>query len=239
MEPLRPFQRQFVKGALGRGINVAALSLPRGNGKSWLAAHILQRCLTPGDDLFVPLSEYILCAGSLEQARLCFRFIRAALEPTGQYRFIDSVTRVGITHVGTNTRLRVMSSNGKTAMGIVNCPVLVADEPGAWEATGGTLMADAIETAIGKPGSDMRVIYIGTLAPATGGWWHDMIETGSRGSTYVQALQGDPEKWDQWKEIRRVNPLSSISATFRARLREERDEARSDSRKKARFLSTA
>ena len=51
-------------------------------------------------------------------------------------------------------------------MGIVNCPLLVADEPGAWEATGGQLMSDAIETALGKPGSAMKVIYIGTLAPA-------------------------------------------------------------------------
>ena len=37
-------------------------------------------------------------------------------------------------------------------MGIVNCPLLVADEPGAWETVGGQLMSDAIETALGKAG---------------------------------------------------------------------------------------
>ena len=48
----------------------------------------------------------------------------------------------------------------------------------------------------------MRVIYIGTLAPATSGWWHDLVADGSHGSTYVQALQGDPAKWDHiWAEI--------------------------------------
>ena len=211
---LGPFQRRFLKGALAPGIDIAALSLPRGNGKSWLAAHVLQRCLTPGDKLFKTGSEYILCAASLEQARLCFRFIRAELEPTGEYRFIDSITRVGITHKPTNTRLRVMSSNGKTAMGIVNCPLLVADEPGAWEATGGQLMSDAIETALGKPGSAMKVIYIGTLAPARDGWWHSRIEGGSVGSTYVQVLKGRPERWDRWAEIRRVNPLVEIARSF-------------------------
>ena len=216
---------------------MAALSLPRGNGKSWLAAHILTRCLTPTDHLFVLGAEFLLCAASLEQARLCYRFIRADLEPTGTYRFIDSVTRLGIIHKLTNTRLRVLSSNAKIAMGIVGCPMLVADEPGAWEVVGGTMMDDAIQTAIGKPGSDMKVIYIGTLAPATGGWWHELVEGGTRGSTYVQSLQGDLEKWDTWPEIKRVNPLTAISPSFRRRLLQERDDARGDTRLKARFLS--
>ena len=147
------------------------------------------------------------------------------------------MTRLGITHKSTNTKLRVMSSNAKTAFGIVGTPILVADEPGAWEAAGGALMHDAISTAQGKPGSPLRVIYIGTLAPAKEGWWHDMIERGSRGSVYVQALQGDAETWDSWQTIRKANPLTAISPEFRKKLLEERDEARADSRLKARFLS--
>ena len=234
---LRAFQRRFLRAALAPGVDIAALSVPRGNGKTALAAYILERCLTPGDSLFVSGAEYILCAASLEQARLCFRFIRANLESTGEYRWLDSTTKVGITHKATNTRLRIMSSNGKTAMGIVGCPVLVADEPGAWETVGGALMADAIETALGKPGSNMRVIYIGTLAPALAGWWHDLIAGGSNGSTYVQSLKGKPEKWDTWKEIKRVNPLVEISQPFAKRLKGERDAAKGDTRLKARFLS--
>ena len=37
MFELRPFQRRFLKGVLAPGIDTAALSLPRGNGKSALA----------------------------------------------------------------------------------------------------------------------------------------------------------------------------------------------------------
>ena len=33
-EPLRTFQKRFVKRALAPGVDVAALSIPRGNGKS-------------------------------------------------------------------------------------------------------------------------------------------------------------------------------------------------------------
>ena len=237
MNQLRPFQRDFIKQALAPGVDVAALSIPRGNGKSWLAAHLLERALTPGDELFVSGSEYLLCAGSIEQARLCFRFIRANLEDTEEYRFLDSVTRIGVVHKRTNTRLRVLSSNGKTAMGIVGCPLLVADEPGSWEVNGGTLMFDAIITALGKPESPMKVVFIGTLAPAMSGWWHDLVSDGCSGTTYVQSLQGAVEKWDTWAEIRRCNPLTAISGDFRKRLLVERDAARVDSRLKARFLS--
>ena len=234
---LRPFQKKFIKKALAPGIDTACLSIPRGNGKSFLAAHILRLALTPGHALNYPGTEYLLCAASIEQARLCYRFIRDELEPTGRYRFLDSATRIGITNKNDHTRLRILSSNAKTAMGIVNTRIICCDEPGSWITAGGTLMHDAIQTALGKPGSPMRVIYIGTLAPAKSGWWHDLVADGSRKSTYVQALKGDPEKWDYWPEIRRCNPLVAISGKFRKKLLEERDEARMDSRLKARFLS--
>lgn len=234
---LRPFQRRFLRRALAAGVDTAALSIPRGGGKSFLAGHILTRGMTPGDVLHEPGTEYLLCAASIEQARLCYLFVRQSLEPTGDYRFVDSATRLSVVHKLTNTKLRVLSSNGKTAMGIVNSRILVADEPGSWEVRGGLLMHDAIQTALGKPNSPLRAIYIGTLAPATSGWWHDLIEDGSHDSTYVQALRGDREKWDQWREIKRCNPLTAISPEFAAKLKEERAEAWRDSRLKARFLS--
>ena len=236
-EVLRPFQRRFLRRALAPGVQTAALSIPRGNGKSFLAAHILTRCLTPGDPLHQPGAEYVLGASSVEQARLTFRFCRAALEPTGRYRFTDSYTRIGITCLQDNTRLRIISSNAKGAMGLVGVPLAVLDEPGSFEVVGGTLMFDAMTTAQGKPGSPLRLVIIGTLAPAQSGWWHDLIEDGSHDSTYVQALRGDRDKWDQWREIKRCNPLTAISPEFAAKLKEERAAAFRDERLKARFLS--
>ena len=234
---LRPFQQKFIKGAFRSGVDTAALSIPRGNGKSFLAGHLLARALTPGDPMCQPGKEYLLLAASLEQARITYGFIREALEATKEYRWLDSSTRVGVTHKSSNTRLRVLSSKAKSAFGIVNVPLLVADEPGAWETTGGTLMSDAIFTAMGKPGSTLRAIFIGTLAPSNSGWWHDLIDAGSNSTTFVMSLKGDPEKWDQWSEIRRCNPLVSISATFRKKLIQERDAARRDTRLKGRFQS--
>ena len=69
------------------------------------------------------------------------------------------------------------------------------------------------------------------------GWCPELVKDGSRGSTYVQALQGDVARWDQWPEIRRCNPLTAISPDFRKKLLEERDAAREDTRLKSRFVS--
>ena len=136
---LRHFQRRFIKRAFADGIDTAVLSLPRGNGKSCLGGGIMARCLTPGDVLHEPGKEYVLVASSLEQARVVFGFVRAELEGREGYRYLDSVTRIGITHRATNTRLRVLSSKAKSAFGIVGCPLLIFDEPGALETVGGTL----------------------------------------------------------------------------------------------------
>ena len=234
---LEPFQTAFMKAATAPRAHLAALSLPRGNGKSRLAAHLVERILSPADPLFKPGSESVLCAASIEQARIVFRFARAELEGLGEYRFIDSATRAAILHLPTNTRLRVIGSNGKTAFGLVGCPWAICDEPGAWETVGGQLLFDAIETSKGKPGSPLRSLYIGTLSPATAGWWHELALGKSGQGRAIKCLQGDRAKWDSWAEVRRVNPLTKISPEFRKQLRSELKAAIADSRLKARFMS--
>ena len=159
MLKLRPFQRKFLAQALAPDIDTAALSIPRGNGKSALAGDLVARILDPGDKLFRPGTESVLCAASLKQARIVYRFARDELEPRGGYTFVDSANRISITHTATRTRLDLIGSNGKTAMGLVNCPWAICDEPGAWEVNGGTLLYDAIETAKGKPGSPLKAVY--------------------------------------------------------------------------------
>ena len=142
---LRPFQRRFLRAALVPGVDTAALSIPRGNGKSWLAAELLTRCLSPGDKLHTSGAEFLLCAASIEQGRVVFRFIRQMLGEDG-WRYLDSTTRCGITRAD-GARLRVIGSNGKTAMGLVNTPLVIADEPEAWETNKGSLMWDAATRA--------------------------------------------------------------------------------------------
>ena len=51
----------------------------------------------------------------------------------------------------------------RSVWSVLRSPVL--DEPGAWETVGGQLMYDALTTAQGKPGSPLKLVFIGTLGP--------------------------------------------------------------------------
>ena len=236
----KKFQTDFIKAVENPRYDTIAMSGPRGLGKTYIAAEVLIRAMTPGHPLNQPGKEYILGAASLEQARMTFAFIRAALEPTKEYRWIDSTTRLGATHVKSNTKLRAISSNAKTSFGLVNVPICVIDEPGSLEIVGGQMLADSLFTAQGKPGSGLKLILIGTLAPMAtdaGHWWYDLIHAGTNGSTYVKHFAGELGTWDSYSTIRKANPLLNVDPNTRRKLMAERDAARRDSRLKARFLS--
>ena len=238
---LLPFQKRFIKALESGRYDECVLSLPRGGGKSALSAHLLVRCLTPGDRLNVPGAEYIMCAASLQQARIVFRFVRAALDRPPfkeRYSWLDSAQQIGVRDVVTNTRIRALASGGRTAMGLVGVPLVVADEPGAWEVGGGELMRAALTTAIGKPGSNLRVVYVGTIAPATPqSWWARLVKAGTQGRTYVELFQGDGEKWNDWREVKRANPLVGVDPATEIRLRDEIARAELDDHERAGFVA--
>ena len=237
---LLPFQREFLAAVANPEYDTVVLSGPRSLGKTFIAGKVLERCMTPGDPLHQSGKEYVLAAASLEQARLTYAFIREALEETNQYRWIDSATRLGATHRPSNTKLRAISSNAKTSLGLVGIPIVCLDEAGALETVGGQMLSDSLFTAQGKVGSKLKLILIGTLAPMAtrpGHWWYDLVHAGTQDSVHVQLYQGNADTWDSWATIRKCNPLVAVDAGFRAKLLAERDAARRDGRLKARFLS--
>ena len=239
-----PFQKRFLVRSLAPDIAISALTTPRGEGKSLLASRLLNEAL-PGGRLFVPASESVLLAGSMNQARAVFRFLRAMypcpdhLEkkcPHCGLRWMDSLQRVGVTHWASETKITVRGKSGKLALGLVNCPIIVGDEPASWDVIGGQEMIDALVTSAGK--TKQLLCLIGTLAPGVeGGWWRTLIAAGNQPGIYIQTLVGDPTKWDRWREVLRVNPVAKVNTILRSALRRELDEAKRDSRAKARFLS--
>ena len=105
---------------------------------------------------------------------------------------------MGIDHIDSGAQMTVISSKSKTSLGIVNCPMLVLDEPSALEQVNGDDLWTSITGAQGKPGSRLKIIITGTIAPGVPGyWWEKLVERGTAGSTYIQALQGDRAKWNQ------------------------------------------
>ena len=236
---LAPFQRRFVAAVDDPRYRTVAASWPRGCGKTTVAGKLVARALTPGDSLYVAGGEVVLFAGSIEQTRLTYRQALGFLEGRlDEYRLVDSATRVAITRKACRTRLKAVGSNPKTSLGLVGVPLAILDEPAALHTVGGTALWDSIRTAQGKPGSPLKAILTGTLAPAVpDSWWPALVENGTAGSTWVGLLQGRAKRWRQWREICRVNPLARHYPETAAVLREERDKARADGRLKAAFLS--
>lgn len=235
---LKPFQNRFIKSSLRPGIDTVVCSLPRGNGKSFLAALLAKRSIDPSDSLFRPGTESLLFAASLNQARRTVYAQLLSMVDHSKYRIANSANHCHILHTDTNTKLSVLPCNAKTAQGLgVNNPCVFVDEPGAMETLAGEMLNDALTTAQGKPGADMRVWYFGTLAPNPSQWWVDLALGGSDPSTYCYTLQANPKRWSDLREIRRVNPLMYAFPESRKTLKSELDKALSDSRLAARFKS--
>ena len=103
-------------------------------------------------------------------------------------------------------------------------------------------MWQALRTCVGKPDSNTKLIFIGTIAPSHRGWWVDLVESDDTESRYIQILKGSRDFWSMTKsqqahEMRRVNPLMWKYAESRKQLLTERDDAWRYQSEKAMFNS--
>ena len=219
---LLPFQAGFVAAVTrqDRPPEISALSCPRAQGKSWLCGKLVARSLTPDDPLFEPGVENILVSASTNQARIVLEFARAALGESDDYRWGMN----GAMHTETRTRVRVISSDSRRAMGLgASIRLIIADEPGAWSPTAGRRLWDAMLTSLGKRRT--QIIAVGTLAPAPltgpGAFWPSFVAAGSGDGRHVTLLQADPEKWTDFDEVLRVNPVAAINPHLRRTLERE------------------
>ena len=228
---LLPFQSSFVSAVCRKEkpVDIAALSVPRGNGKSWLCGKMVARSITPGDPLFDEGVENVLVAASRPQAGIVLEFARQALGESQKYRWrID-----GVEHLESRTRVRVISSDDRRALGLgANLRIVIADEPGAWSPTAGRRLWDAVCTSIGK--RKMTVVAVGTLSPAPlqgpASWWPSFIASGSGEGRHISLLQANEENWTDFDEVLRVNPVSAINPHLRRTLEREHNAALSSDR---------
>ena len=234
-----PFHRKWIRDAFHPDVQVAALSCPRGSAKTWLFGNLAALSLTPGSPTWEPGIEVLAVSASLEQSRILLSFVREALADVhDDYRWLDSGQRLAVTHKATNTKLRVLSSSGKRAMGLSQFSSIYADEPGSWEARGGALMWDALRQSLGKR-VGQRLLLVGTRAPAEdGSWWPSLLDGGSGPGTHVTVLSSpDNEPWDAWNTIRKANPLVTHNAALRKTILRERDDARRNESLRPAFLA--
>ena len=164
--------------------------------------------------------ENILVSSSRNQAKIVLEFARQSLGDTPGFRWSAD----GVIHKASRARVRVLSSDSRRALGIgAHVALIVADEPAAWAPTAGKRLWDAMVTSLGK--RQTQIIAIGTLAPAPltgpGAWWPDFINQRSGDGKHIALLQADPEKWRDFDEVLRVNPVAAVNPYLRKTLERE------------------
>lgn len=184
---LAPFQKQFIRGAFEKSINIACLSIGRGNAKTALSAGIaLGELMGVLSDQ--PRREIIIAARTREQAQICYTFvvgfIRGLSEDEKSKFTVRKSPRLEIEYDDGESWhiLRCIAADGKTALG--TAPTLVImDERGHWMLEQGDALEAALISGLHKRGG--RALIISTSAPNDthpfSRWLDEPIE-----GTYVQ-----------------------------------------------------
>lgn len=167
-EPIKlaPFQKKFVKGALATGINVAVLSIGRGNAKTALSAGIALGAIMGKLDA-QPRREILIAARTRDQARIAFDFVvgfmRSLPEDEQKLFIVRRSPRLEIEYDGDGGGhyIRAIAADGKSALG--SAPTLVLmDERGHWAADQGDALEHALLSGMGKRAG--RALIISTSA---------------------------------------------------------------------------
>lgn len=183
---LASYQRQFITGALSKGVMVGCLSIGRGNGKTALSAG-----LALADVMGVltdqPKREVILAARNRDQAKIAFQFIVGFVEglPEDEQELftIRRGSKLEVEYSGNGGGLaRCIAADGKSILG--GAPTLaILDERAAWDRDKGDNLENAILSGLGK--RDGRALIISTSAPDDANTFSRWLDEPPPG-TYVQ-----------------------------------------------------
>ena len=171
-----PWQSRFVRGAFAPGIQSAALSVARGNGKSTLLSGIAAATLD--GPLAVARGETVIVASSFEQARIAFEHVVAfmgdKLRDKRRWKTWDTAQQARIEDRQTGARVRCVGSDPRRAHGLA--PVLVlADEPAQWPETTGERMVAALAGRRRASNRTRRFVALGTRPADAEHWFSKML----------------------------------------------------------------
>ena len=231
-EPFRVlrWEARFLRGALAAGVQTAALTVGRGNGKSALVAAIAAAVVDPEGPLHGSRREVVCVGPSFEQSRIIFEDVLAFLE--GRYdlddrrrwRKANTANRALLEWRGSGCRVRCIGSDPSTAHGLRPFLVL-ADEPSQYDAAKADRMLAAIRTGLGKvPGS--RLVALGTRPARDGHWFARMLAGGADYSQVHAARANDPQF--QRRTWRRGNPSLDALPSLEEAIRSEAAAAKLD-----------
>lgn len=227
-EPFKvlPWQRRFIRGGFAGGVQSAALSVARGNGKTALLSGIAAATLD--GPLAVSRGETVIVASSFEQARIAFEhvvaFMGGNLANKDRWRVWDTAQQARVEDKATGARVRCIGSDPRRAHGLA--PVLVlADEPAQWPENTGERMVAALRTAAGKQ-PHSRFVALGTR-PADPEHWFSKMLAGGADYAQTHAADADDPKFHK-RTWAKANPSLAHMPDLLAAIRVEAGQARQD-----------
>ena len=221
-----PWQRRFIRGVFAAGVQSAALSVARGNGKTALLSGIAAATLD--GPLAVPRGETVIVASSFEQARIAFEHVVAFMGDTladkRRWKVWDTAQQARVEDRQTGARVRCIGSDPRRAHGLA--PVLVlADEPAQWPPATGERMVAALQTAAGKQ-PHSRFVALGTRPADPEHWFAKMLAGGVDYAQCHAARLDDPKF--QRRTWTKANPSLAHMPDLLAAIRTEGGHARRD-----------
>ena len=221
-----PWEARFVRGALKPGVQSAALSVARANGKTALLSGIAAAALD--GPLAVQRGEVVLVASSFEQARIAFEHVLAFMgekvRDRQRWKVWDTAQQARVEDRITGARVRCIGSDPRRAHGLA--PTLtLADEPAQWPESTGERMVAALRTAAGKQ-PHSRFVALGTRPASAEHWFAKMLAGGADYSQCHAARKGDPPfRKRTWK---RANPSLDYLPDLVAAIQAEAVQAKRD-----------
>lgn len=235
MFSLMPWERRFVRGLMRPEVQIAALSVARGNGKTGLLSAIAAAYLA--GPLRVPRGEIVIVASSHQQARIPFKDVLAIVEPeieatggrdTGRrprdWRVSDALNQSSILHRPTGASMRVIGSDPRRAHG--QRPVLaLLDEPAQWPDGTSERMYSALSTALGKI-PNAKIVALGTRPVGTEHWFARLLDGGADFALcYAAAADDPPYRMRTWKK---ANPSIDYMPELKRAIAADAKRARND-----------
>ena len=241
---LLPWQRKFIRNLCAPGTSEVAVSMGRGGGKSTLLGAVLCACIDPDGPLFVPRSENLCVATSLQQARITFMHCRHFLAQKHELNkatwiCTDAANSLRLGHRPTGTEVRALAANANTAQGLGAFTVALLDEPGDWIQSQEDAMHNAIEQGRGKQ-EDSRVVSIGVRPGRDDHWFSVALgndEPGRVRMNYSVPRDTPDREVLKQKTWLRANPSARRWSTLREAIAKAAGKARRDPREMRAFKS--
>lgn len=202
---LASFQKQFIEGAFADGVNIAALSIGRGNSKTATAAAIASTHLIGKWDA-QPQREIILAARTRDQAQTAWAFCRSFLGERDDIKVRrGAALEIEFDDGNGPHLLKAVASSGKAVLG-GSATLCIMDERAAWMASRGAEMEAALLTSLGKRNG--RALIISTSAPDDANDFSRWLDSPPSGC-YTQEHRAAPDlDADDWPSLLAANPGS-------------------------------